>query len=75
MLICFGQKPSKDCESYDGQSVKDANSTTESHNYGALALYNGQPAAIGGADAKGTVEILTDEWKVGQTHPRYPGSD
>jgi len=54
-LVCFGwdgESPRKSCEIFDGSSTIPTFATEWTHVYGALGLFNNQPATVGCWNAK-----------------------
>lgn len=79
MIICFDHISSifyrnlidRNCNEFNGSTVKRLRRTSVKHHYGELGLYNGFPTVVGGLDAKGAVETLTETgWILVTPHPR-----
>ena len=76
-IICFDDyrniiNAERNCELFDGSTTETTFATNKTHENGALALYNGQPTAVGGRPfAEGSVETLTENgWIPLKSHPR-----
>ena len=70
-IICFDIRSKKNCELFNGIKVQASSGTSKERLWGQLGIYNGRPTAIGGEDAKGAVETLTENgWLSLPVHPR-----
>lgn len=50
------------CEIWNGENAKDFTPSNDNHIYGALALYNGKPTAIGGYRSLVIETLLENKW-------------
>jgi len=50
------------CEIWNGENAKDFTPSNDNHIYGALALYNGKPTAIGGYRSLVIETFLEKKW-------------
>ncbi|CAG5090278.1 Oidioi.mRNA.OKI2018_I69.PAR.g12538.t1.cds [Oikopleura dioica] len=70
-LICMDYDSERACQIFDGVYVMTTFGLSKRHYGGAMASFNGRPTVVGGHNAQGAVEKMTDAgWTSLSSHPR-----
>ena len=68
-LVCAPYYGGRNCELYDGETIREGPMMRHKHWWGSLAMYEGKPTAIGAWNSS-KVEQLNEEWIELPDHPR-----